>query len=292
MFKPRKPQAFTLIELLVVISIIGLLMSILVPSLRKAREAARTTLCGSNLHGAGVALNVYANDFGSRIPPIRQRPEYYNFAHPFISSGASGYQYDRKVAWQDLLLWYMGAFKEQDYYEWYVESEEDSTLRKALTCPKWNAQTKKYGNVYGGPYSFGYGANSNIPNHSERNVYLDPAASKFGGDGMWHAAPRLTSIKDTGSRIYCGDSYHWFLSIYGINLAISDEWQKTLDDNEFRKAQFTSNAPWYTAGLRDLTVTTCDPYRHGSGSNYMFLDGHVKKISAEDAYSMITRKMK
>lgn len=59
-----KTRAFTLIELLVVIAIIAVLMAILMPSLRLAREQARSLHCASNLKTLALAWNMYndAND--------------------------------------------------------------------------------------------------------------------------------------------------------------------------------------------------------------------------------------
>ena len=54
---------FTLIELLVVISIIALLVAILLPALRNAREAARGSACLSNLRQIGVTTFTYAADY-------------------------------------------------------------------------------------------------------------------------------------------------------------------------------------------------------------------------------------
>ncbi|MCP4247755.1 MAG: prepilin-type N-terminal cleavage/methylation domain-containing protein, partial [bacterium] len=54
--------AFTLVELLVVVSIIALLISILLPSLRCAREQTKSAVCISNLKGIATASNVYASD--------------------------------------------------------------------------------------------------------------------------------------------------------------------------------------------------------------------------------------
>jgi prepilin-type N-terminal cleavage/methylation domain-containing protein/prepilin-type processing-associated H-X9-DG protein len=61
-------RAFTLVELLVVIGIVALLISILLPSLNRAREAARRTQCLSNLRSVGQMLNMYANQFDGQVP--------------------------------------------------------------------------------------------------------------------------------------------------------------------------------------------------------------------------------
>ncbi len=63
-----KVRAFTLIELLTVVAIITLLISILTPSLSRARAQAKATACGARMHEMGLALTVYANDGGGYLP--------------------------------------------------------------------------------------------------------------------------------------------------------------------------------------------------------------------------------
>ena len=60
-----KKKAFTLVELLVVISIIALLVSILMPSLNKARELAYRAKCGANLSAIGKSQTLYSKTYNS-----------------------------------------------------------------------------------------------------------------------------------------------------------------------------------------------------------------------------------
>jgi len=62
-----KRNAFTLIELLVVIAIIALLMSILMPSLNKARKQARAVACMSNLRQWSYIWHMYTEDSGGKF---------------------------------------------------------------------------------------------------------------------------------------------------------------------------------------------------------------------------------
>src|SRR5687768_5788762 len=61
-------RAFTLVELLVVIGIIAVLLGILLPTMSKAREAAKRTQCLSNLKTLATLLNMYANSFQQQVP--------------------------------------------------------------------------------------------------------------------------------------------------------------------------------------------------------------------------------
>ncbi|MBN2210864.1 MAG: type II secretion system protein [Sedimentisphaerales bacterium] len=63
-----KNTGFTLIELLVVVSIIALLVSILLPALSKAREQAKKTVCGTQLHQIGLAAYEYAINYDMYLP--------------------------------------------------------------------------------------------------------------------------------------------------------------------------------------------------------------------------------
>ncbi len=70
MIRNRSIHAFTLMEMLVVISIIVLLISIVQPSLRTARESARDVQCRSQLHQIGIAFISLSDDNRGRLPGL------------------------------------------------------------------------------------------------------------------------------------------------------------------------------------------------------------------------------
>ena len=63
-----KSRGFTLIELLAVIAIISVLVSILLPSLNRAKKLAMRVTCGSNLHGVNMAYGLYASGYKRCVP--------------------------------------------------------------------------------------------------------------------------------------------------------------------------------------------------------------------------------
>jgi len=90
-----KSKAFTLIELLVVVAIIALLVAILIPSLSKARDRARTVRCGANLRQWGIATWNYSSSNDGLLP----------------AKGGDGAPKNGTVdqelgAWDDMTLWF------------------------------------------------------------------------------------------------------------------------------------------------------------------------------------------
>ena len=99
-----KRRLFTLIELLVVVAIIGILVSILMPSLSKARAKARQVVCMSNMRQIGYSHIMYseANE-GVMVPlEVKQAP-------PSDRWDIRGYLGSTKTGWLDLLRSYAGS---------------------------------------------------------------------------------------------------------------------------------------------------------------------------------------
>jgi prepilin-type N-terminal cleavage/methylation domain-containing protein/prepilin-type processing-associated H-X9-DG protein len=144
LFEPA-PGAFTLIELLVVISVIGILASLIMPAIGRVKLKARDTQCLNNLKQLGMAVVMYADDNGNKLPKAELKP-----SNPIDPSHP-----DPRL--RDLLAKYVANNAEifrcpsdkQDYfvkegssYEWNVKYNEQKPeiLREPLATPGTGGQ--------------------------------------------------------------------------------------------------------------------------------------------------------
>jgi len=83
-------KAFTLVELLVVIGIIAVLIAMLLPALKKAREAALSVNCLSNMRQCYIGFQMYMNDNNGLIPLRRTEGGAEQFWPNFLVGGHDG----------------------------------------------------------------------------------------------------------------------------------------------------------------------------------------------------------
>ena len=115
----RKQHGFTLVELLVVIGIIAILIGVLLPALNKAREAARTVACASQMRQIGLAFEMYVGENKGTYPPCV-------FVDDWWKTPTANLLAAKTVSWDGLLRKYLGR--------------KDLDMKGPATYPFTNAQ--------------------------------------------------------------------------------------------------------------------------------------------------------
>jgi len=117
----HRRKSFTLIELLVVIAIIAILASLLMPSLQKAREMAKSSVCISNLKQLGICFANYSAENNDFIPPV----------YPQVYPAPDG----NYGAWWPVLIreGYIG--KMRPWYDYYHVNRAPPYGEPLLQCP-------------------------------------------------------------------------------------------------------------------------------------------------------------
>jgi prepilin-type N-terminal cleavage/methylation domain-containing protein len=87
----RRKEGFTLVELLVVIAIVSLVSALLLPSVSRAKEAARRSKCASNLRQVNLAIRLYADDSSDSLPVLPEPNPYPNGVGAFYKQLVKGY---------------------------------------------------------------------------------------------------------------------------------------------------------------------------------------------------------
>lgn len=271
MVSSQKRKAFTLIELLVVIAIIALLMSIIVPSLRRAKEAAHNVICRNNLRHYGLAGLMYTDDHGSMFPNA--------WGSIFKSQ-----EPDRLCQWHDQSR---NPVRRPDLAGslWPYLGEQD----KSHLCPVFDRFARREHQCTSGiPVEpiFSYSMNAMLGGFE--------LASTGGGKYKHILRVKSTDLRSPSSTFFFGEENPW---------RNTKRYGATLNDNALcgTPAHPSDAAAWSTSlssmitkersGTRYLdclaTFHKTTPEKKDEGtSNVVFVDGHVDMVDWDKTYQL------
>lgn len=239
-------KGFTLIELLVVIAIISLLVSILLPSLKKARGLAQSTVCKSNLHTQGVLLHYYISDHEGFLPP------------QFICEEGNSSILDRYITWHFIL----GSYVDQNAYYSYRNNLWAKSVDglKMFCCPSQEAQFMWNWNLR-------YGINPFNTSASHVSAPIRP------GDPMRPWWLRLEDFSQPAEKLLLADTH-----IDGDPI-LDPEYSEYIGEANVAYGIYG----YYFAGFYAPGIGFALPSdRHNKRTNLYFLDGSVKDASWKD----------
>jgi prepilin-type N-terminal cleavage/methylation domain-containing protein/prepilin-type processing-associated H-X9-DG protein len=258
----RSPGAFTLIELLVVIAVIALLIGILVPSLAKARRAAMTARCLSNIRQLEMAQVLYANDYREYLIDA-------GLAHGGINSV--------QEAWPIQLAEYGGSGLvirspvDKSRYWPISEGGQDEGLSLSLVLELTQAGEPVQGQV---ARWTSYGLN-NFTTRSVMPSVTPPPGAGAAARGPWDRLNRIPRPHAT---------VHFLMMTFGSHG----------DPGGFARADHVhaedwhllgqQNAPAAASGQMEVAAHGGQTRTAGGQANYGFLDGSARTLRFSDVY--------
>lgn len=253
---------FTLIELLVVVAIIGLLMSVLLPSLRAAREQAKSAVCSSNLRQLALGWQMYADDSGGVCLPMRYANAGGGASNPdnYYSVG-NGRKY--RPRWISLMGRHVGLFAFSTPEPANDRQDYDGQAYRCPSAPEWMDERN---HAYGYNYQFlGNGRKSN-----DRYINFPVSRSR-----ITHAAETVLAADALGTAAGFASDARLPYENDGTDFAQLGNHGYTLDPPRLTDG---SDRGTGDAGSPRTGVAA----RHRERTSALFVDGHVVARTAFD----------
>ena len=253
----RVRSGFTLIELLVVIAIIAILAAILFPVFAQAREKARQTSCLSNMKQITVAALQYVQDYDETWP--------LNYVEKY-SSGGNNPSY----VWTVPLT---------------IDTPEDIEREKTLWAESMMPYLKTYA-VYACPSASDYNSTNYFASAEEGLAESHGFRLSYFINGYLHAWPNAGTKSPAnvvafseagGKRAIIGAIVPYPVSYAGGTNPVPVEWANGIFDPGTLVGGSCSNMT-VAASARAFTEFSRNTswFIHQGGSNYAYMDGHVK----------------
>jgi prepilin-type N-terminal cleavage/methylation domain-containing protein len=267
-----RARAFTLVELLVVIAIIAVLIALLLPALNKARAAAQTVQCASNMRQLGMAILAYGEQYNGYIVP-ETPPQQSNHTKYTLPTWEFNH-WDTLLAGTNLIS-NNGVSGAGD-----IELNGPAPL---FDCPGdftginggINVPGVGIGSFAGGVYNASSGS-SYLPNC--RVMYNDNAET--GGAASTPPSP-VNAAADTAPGAWMGPWKFTQFSVPSTRLALIEKDAYTNTTAIGMPSTTTRTAIWQSA-----YPTTILTGRHGTPSmpiqNCLFLDMHVETMTLKE----------
>ena len=229
-------KGFTLVELLVVIGIIALLISILLPSLNRARETANRVKCGSNLRQIGQAILLYSNENKGAYPRTK-----YN-----AGSNANSYHVDGNpgtTVVDDFKSAGWSTYENDPIMAMFLLIRTQDITAEVFVCPSSNDEKDTYGTAAGA-------------NAQNKGSFT---AKKNFSYSISQPYPNTAAVNS---------GYRWN-STLGAEFAVAGDINPG-NDNGYSVGSANENS-----SAKDMQKAN-SPNHQGAGENVLYGDGHVE----------------
>lgn len=240
-------KGFTLIELLVVIAIIAMLLAMLMPALRKAKQAGQKIVCRNNLKSIGMAALLYAGDQDQTLPR-------------------------NKGAWIHLFMPYLGGAGDE---------KKDFTKIGVYNCPSYPDKNQTVDYVVSS-WKDGITEAHDQEGKTKITAWVNPGSKVYLADneyGSWRMIIKeMSDLDGVGSY----DVWRWqHLPTGPDGTSTSGSKTRRVARARHNKGNYIKESDFEVTDNNGNTIL--DNPNKNIGCNYLFLDGHSDWISANDS---------